>query len=262
MLLILPLGPYLKTQQTTQPVVKGLLLQFLERSVGDVSLFKVLCTLYERTEKAGVTDNVESALWKAFDESLKSTSRLLLIVDGLDQLRGGNPAIQKLASDLNSYAQRHDNLKIILLSRPLKPSFKCHQFSITEKHNAADIKIYISTIIHTTHEFRSVSSEDREKILSRLLTHCNSSFVYAKYALEILKTEKTVAGMLGCIDKLPREMPQLLAHLSSKLDFKNGDTQLIFSFLLAAERPLSVTELKTLLESIRALAPAPHASAR
>lgn len=239
-------GPFLKTQQTTQAVVKGLLLQLLERSVGDISLFKVLSALYERTEKAGVTDNVESALWKAFDEALKSTSRLMIVVDGLDQLKGGDAAVQKLAFDLASYAKRHDGLKVILISRPTKPSFKCGQFYIDKKYNITDIKRYIEVKIKITYEFRSISDEDCKTITEKLSR--GETFVWAKYALEILRTEKTVQAMINCLDKLPREISKLLAQLSKKLDFKNDDTRLIFSFLLAAERPLSVAELKTLLE--------------
>lgn len=69
---------------TTLSVVKGLLLQMLQLSVGDNTLYKSLALAYELSVKGSPTSQVESALWKALEEvctviEIRPSSLMVLI---------------------------------------------------------------------------------------------------------------------------------------------------------------------------------------
>ncbi|KAI5782676.1 hypothetical protein EDC01DRAFT_729948 [Geopyxis carbonaria] len=241
----------LKSQRSSASVVKGLLLQLLERNVGDIALYKVLSALYERTEKRGVTDNLEAALWKAFESALeKSTNKLMIVVDGLDQLSGGEHAAWALGERLQQNATKWCDIKVILLSRPLsKPcGAGIKQFCIEQTHITSDIRRYVEILIKECKEFRGLKDEERTIIVEKIIKVSTCTFVYAHFAIELLKAEKTFVGIQKCLDALPPSLDGLLGKACLHLDFGNSDTKLIISCLLAAERPLTVLEIKGLLE--------------
>lgn len=240
-----------KSQRSSLSVVKGLLLQLLERNVGDLSLFKLLSALYERSERSGVAEGLEAEMWKALDTALsQSSGRILILIDGLDHLNGGESAVLELSERLRKIASKYTGVKCLLFSRPLsKPvpaSFR--SFVIQGAVNEADIRRFVKISFSTWKEFKMLKVEERDSIIEKVTVSSAGTFVWAQFALEMLRVEKTVAGIISSLDALPKGLPGLVQKLCLRLDMKHADTRLIVSMLLAAERPLSVKELGCLLE--------------
>jgi len=233
--------------------VRSLLLQLLEKNVGDLSVYKILSALYERAERNGVTDNLEAALWKAFDSALgRSQCKLMIVIDGLDHLDGGEPAIWEICERLRCTASKHSYIKCLLLSRPLSkpcPS-TIKEFVIEEACNMKDITRFVDISISSCIEFKTLKEEERRKIVETITKTSSSTFVWAEYSLQLLRMEKTVAGIMRCLESLStmKTLDDILQKLCLKLDLKQSDTRLLICFLLAAERPLTVQELKCLFE--------------
>lgn len=233
--------------------MRSLLLQLLERNVGDLSVYKILAALYERVERSGVTDNLEAALWGAFDSALgRSSSKLMIVVDGLDHLDGGEPAVWELCERLRCIASKYSYIKCLFLSRPLSkpcPS-TIKEFVIDAACNAADITRFIEASIATCIEFQSLKIEERRKIIEVITNTSSGTFIWAEYSLQLLRMEKTVAGIMKCLETLAavKSLDDILHKLCLKLDLKQADTKLLISLLLAAERPLTVQELRCLFE--------------
>lgn len=243
----------LKSERSSFSIVRSLLLQLLERNVGDLSVYKILSALYERAERSGVTDNLEAALWKAFDSALgRSECKLMIVIDGLDHLDGGEPVIWELCERLRCTASKYSYVKCLLLSRPLSkpcPS-TIKEFVIEATCNTADIKRFVDITINSCIEFKTLKVEERRKVVETITQTSSGTFVWAEYSLQLLRMEKTVANMMKCLDTLStmKTLDDILHKLILKLDLKQSDTKLLICLLLAAERPLTVQELGCLFE--------------
>ena len=243
----------LRSQNSSLSVVKGLLVQVLEKSVGDVSLYKLLSDLYGRTERESVTEDLELALWKAFEGALGRKPKKMtvtIVVDGLDQLKGKEAASLGLCERLRKIAVKHNNVKCILISRPLSKSYPSNvrQYVLESTDRSYDIISWTEHSVSSSTEFKNLKEEDKQKIIQGIRKSAGGMFVWADLTLQLLKRENTLAGILQGLEKIPKTLPDLLQKLCSPLDFKQSDTRLIMSWLLAAERPLTLSELKSLIE--------------
>ena len=244
------------TEATSLNLIKGLVLQLLEQSVGDIALYHSLVAVFEMSAKSKDASEVESALWRAFDTALKTSNNLVILVDGLDVIAGGEPAALKLLEKLHDVTSRHSSVKTIVLARPSSKPYPKHtrQFFINSAHVREDIHFLIHRSLSSYQHFRDQKEDDREAIVERITESANGSFVWADLTLEILKKEKSHSSFMQALGKMP--VPQsgtlliteTLQMLCSTLDLTRHDTKRIISWLLVAERPLTLTELKCLLE--------------
>ncbi|KAH0563240.1 hypothetical protein GP486_002195 [Trichoglossum hirsutum] len=240
----------LRSQRSSLSVVKGLLLQLLEKNAGDLVLYKIVSAVYERTERQNVTEDLEPAIWNALNSALKSNRRnLMIVIDGLDQLSGGDTEALRLCERLHSIAKAHDGVKCILISRPLSkscPPYLRH-YNI-ESTNSHDINRFVEYSVSSSHEFQNLKDSDKQAIIKKICNMPNITFVWADLALQLLRREKSFDGVCKALESIPKTIPDLLRKLSTGLDFKQSDTKMIFSWLLVAERPLTLGELKSLIE--------------
>ncbi|KAI9762962.1 MAG: hypothetical protein M4579_000025 [Chaenotheca gracillima] len=238
-------------QRNSLSVVKGLLLQLLDGSVGDAALLKLLSTVYDRAETQNQADGLETALWKAFEAAITNLPRsTVVVIDGLDQLDGGEPAALRLCDRLRGVASSRSSIKCILLSRPISTKLPSYvgSFTIGANENLHDVRCFVEQTVNYSSAFVNLKSEERQQIIERVLQGSSNVFSWADLTLQLLKREKTFTGIIRALEKSPKHSSELIGSLCSGIDFKQADTKLIFSWLLVAERPLTLKELKALLE--------------
>lgn len=250
----------MKSQRSSANVAQGLLLQLLELNVGSVPLYKLLSAVYQRTE----VDGLEDALWTAYDTALdqlherrpsKGSRRLVIVIDGLDQLKGGDASAKKLYERLHQSAKKHAAVKCILLSRPLthlpqsESSIGVRTISLDSgSRNSNDIRAFIEHSILHSKELMNLKKEDRESIVQRMLKGSNGSFLWVDLSLQLIRQENTLAGILKALDG-QNSLADLLHHISSRVNLKqSSDAKLLVSWLLVTQRPLTVREVKCLFE--------------
>ncbi|KAI9768306.1 MAG: hypothetical protein M1840_004914 [Geoglossum simile] len=239
----------LRSQRSSLSVVKGLLLQLLEKNAGDLALYKTVSAVYERTERQNITDDLELAVWNAFSSALRNNPhKLMVVIDGLDQLEGGEAESLTLCERLQGVAKANDNVKCILISRPIKkyPPY-LRQFAI-QSVNSRDIHCFVDYSVSTSQELHGLKDAEKQTIVQRICKAPNATFVWADLTLQLLRREKTFDGVCRSLDSIPRALPDLLRQFSTGLDFTQSDTKAILSWLLVAERPLTLKELKGLIE--------------
>ena len=219
--------------------------------MGDASLYKALSAVYESTERQSTFQGLENRLWKTLESALKKrTNRLLIVVDGLDQLEGGDTASVDLCSHLVKLATNIKPVKCILLSRPLSKSYPSgvRQIVIDSTYNAEDVACFVKNAVSSFTEFVNLRESDKQAIIQKVSKMSNGTFIWADLTLQLLKREKTLAAILQSLETTPKALPDLLQKLCSSLDLEQADTRLIISALLVAERPLTLLELKNFLE--------------
>ncbi|KAN0098801.1 hypothetical protein V8E51_014464 [Hyaloscypha variabilis] len=240
----------LKTELNTISVVKGLLLQLLQLNVGDNSLYKSLATAYELYSKAAPVTQVEDALWKALEGGLRADRHQTIVIDGIDQLKGGEADGVRLLDRLNTVTSKVSKTKCIVFARPFSkhPPDSFSYFTINANHISRDLTYFTESLLPSLVPFESLSPKDRTTIVTKLVQRSDSSFGWLVQAFEILKKETTSESIIKRVDTLPKTLTELIDITVSTVDLKHRDTKSILAWMLAAERPLLVVEIKQLIE--------------
>ena len=72
--------------------------------------------------------------------------------------------------------------------------------------------------------------------------------LWVKLVIEHMNKKKSTPQMRSCLERAPQELSALYEKLYAALNQDSGDTQRLFSWLLCAQRPLYLNELKVVLE--------------
>lgn len=231
--------------------MKGLLLQVLQLNVGDNSVYKSLATAYKLFIGAAPVTQVEDALWKALEGGLRADRHQTIVVDGVDQLKGGDADGIRLLDRLHAIASKVSKTKVIAFSRPFSklPPDSYGFFTIETSHTSRDMSYVAESLLPSVVPFETLSPTDRTTILTKLVQHSEGSFGWLVQAFEILKTEKTPEGIIKRVESLPKSLTALIDITISAIDLKHRDTKSILAWMLAAERPLLLVEMKQLMET-------------
>ena len=215
-----------------------------------MSLYQSIAAAFEMSSKFSNNAKVEDALWSALETAVKTSENLIIVIDGVDKISGGETSYIKLFERLHDLAAKHNTVKTVLLSRPLSKPFSkpCRHFSITPDHTHNDIRHMVMASLTHYHHFHDQSHRDQETIIERITHGANGSFVWADLTMEILKKEKTHEGFIKSLETTPKPLVEVIQKLLKTVNLTSNETKLMLSWFIAAERPLTITEVKHLYE--------------
>ena len=232
-------------------LVRNLLLQLLDRNIGHEHLLSHIQEAIKHAQSGCSANEVEAALWKGLEHALED-HKLLILIDGLDQLgsvRIGNPPALEI---LDKITKSKKNIKAVVLSRPVSDAalknFQEH-VSLEKIHGngSPDIKHFVQDFIHHRTELRHLKEAERHELVEKYVEASHNSFVLAELLLHQVDTEGSAADILKVL-RPSKTAEELLDHQIGRIDTKRPETKHIISWLVAAERPLSLKEIKALLE--------------
>ena len=232
-------------------IVKRLLIQVLEQSIGNVSLYKQLCAVFEMAARNETTAvDVEEGLWKAFDSALSADRDIMIVIDGLDEIAGGEMAGKKILGKMHDISGQKKSVKSIVLTQsPSKPfSSPARHLSIEPKLIHNDMHGFVYQTMNSYHHFHDRKEDEKQLVTQRITHAANGNFVFAELTMERLKKEKTHNGFTQALDHAPKSLSEAIDGLISGMDLSKSDNNLILSWLLVTERPLTLSELQCLLE--------------
>lgn len=174
----------------------------------------------------------------------------MIVVDGLDQIIGGEPVIQKFVDRLYKVTAKHPSTKCIIFSHPrtLPSSERTRQFLLQPKHVRDDLRLFIDRSLGPTKHFHDRQEVEKEAIVHRIIECAQGSFVLAKYTIELLSREETHEGFNQTLSNAPKSTSEAIQRLISLLDLSNSHISRVLSWLLVSERPLTLKEIQLLLE--------------
>ncbi|KAK0641655.1 hypothetical protein B0T16DRAFT_380569 [Cercophora newfieldiana] len=239
------------SQCTTLEFLKGILFQLLEKSVGDVNLYDKLSTALERYGQCHSQEELEVSLWAALESGLRTLNdrgaHLVIIVDGFHEVTGGKTPLE-FHKQLRASVSKFKTIRMITLSKAISHlSDGCSHFTITPQHLSSDIKAYFRQSFLPLVSFSKLSAEDRNKIVQELTQKAKTSFIWAYVVSRILTKEASPEDFLKTARSLTSNLDETLKKLFSGLSLQSEVTQTLLSFMLAANRPLLVAEMKELL---------------
>lgn len=232
-------------------VVRGLLLQLLDRRIGDREFLGALSKAVKLSSSNAAVNEVEDSLWAAFHIGAKSVRKLMLVVDGVNHITGDSHAVPRLLQQLHSLVSHHSSVKVVALSRPLHCSLpqRTFQFSIEPSHVSGDIRTIVRSILKSTLPFNGLKSNDREQIADTIVDKANGSFIWAQSIIGQLNQSRTLVDILSVLQTVPTSVNDTFEHMLSTVNLKDTETRSMLAWILAAPRPLSVEEIHRLLET-------------
>ncbi|MCJ1467798.1 hypothetical protein MMC07_006423 [Pseudocyphellaria aurata] len=241
----------IKSEATSLSVIKRLLLQSLEHNVGNVLFYEHLCTAFEQSTRANTAADIEEILWRAFDQALDVNSDVIIVVDGLDQMGGGENARVHFLDHLHEICEKHKKTKSIVLSRPLHQQYvkKTRGFELRPTIVRDDLSLFVEQELKLHHHFRDRREDEKQEIVSHVVEVANGCFTLADFAIQLLRKQTTHDGYTKAWKTVPNSISEALRQLVTQhVDLTRSDTKLILSWLLVSERPLTLKEIQSLLE--------------
>ena len=146
--------------------------------------------------------------------------------------------------------EKHRSVRSIVLSRHLTFSKQkgVRKLEIKADHVRDDIGRLVKATLERNEHYNNRSNEAKDKVVDRLLDTANGNFLWAVLVLEFVKVETTDKGFQHIIDHIPTTLEAALERLVNQLDFNKTETKSVFAWISAAERPLTLKEMKDLLE--------------
>ena len=233
-------------------IAKNLSLQLLENNVGDKALYKALVHAHDTPHSL---KEAEKALWDALNIGLKSITEkdnLMIIIDGLDEVKGGKDSATAIGAHLHSLTSAHRNAQAVVFSREYVLSSgkaKVQKLPITPDHTHNDLNHMTDHYLRNYVHFKDLEEHRREAIVGKVARAAKGNFLWAILTSTFLRQEASSDAFQKAVEDLankPLSLSQTIEKI--KVDFSKADTNLILSWLLVAERPLTIAEVKSLLE--------------
>ena len=243
------------TETTSLAVAKHLSLQLLEKDVGDRKLFDALMMAYN-VPTSGDHTRLETSLWDALRigfEQLSKKTHIMIVVDGIDEVKGGELVAKTIINHLGVLACR-DLTQVITFSRSshLKPTKgKTHSFEIKQEHTHEDLRQMTQHALHGHAHFKDQAEHAQEAIVEQIIHAAKGNFLWAFLNTVLLKMETSHEAFMKAVKSAkdsPRSLEATIGKLVETLDLSQRENHILLSSMLVAERPLSASEMKLILQ--------------
>jgi hypothetical protein len=257
------LSPDVPTTATSLAVVKTLLFQLLNLRVGNMGLYYAVFKAYHQCRATGDIKVYEDYLWTALADALShpvtGSNELTIIVDGLDEIAdsksasihaGGAISPAALLEKLVSVTNQGSGVRLITLGSSIKmpTSAKGTHHEIAREDIRDDLHaVALRALVHN-HQFHGQRAYDQEQLLDRIIQTANGSFLYTIIVCQILNAQKSPESLTKTLENVEKQKPAVQDLVLQLFTSLNTTTQAktVVSWILAAERPLTIDEIHTL----------------
>ncbi|KAF2451382.1 NACHT domain-containing protein [Karstenula rhodostoma CBS 690.94] len=240
------------SQATSLALVKTVLSQLLKLRVGNVAMYYSLAWAYSECINAANGQAHEDLLWRALADILKQPiergNDLIIVVDGIDELKGAETASHALEKLQEIITQGVRARLIVLSTSAVSTSAHGIRYEITHGDIHDDINAVILRALLHNHHFHGKPPPEQETVLDLLVHAAKGSFLWATVACEILNLSKSSEGfnkILEILKSSSGDIQALVLKLFTSLPLTN-DAKILLSWLLTTERPLTIEEIHSL----------------
>ena len=238
-------------------IAKNLILQLLESNVGNVALFNALVKVHEMSLEPKEASQLEKALWNALDTGLGSivakSENLMIVVDGLDEVRGGEKTAIAIRDHLARLSLNHPTVQSIILSRdPVTTSTKAkiQKLEITSDRTHSDLQHMTEHALQNYTHYRDLDGFKQEGTAEQISHASKGNFLWVILTVLFLRQETSQEAFMKAVKAVkdaPKSLSETIEKIINTLDFSKSHTKLLLSWMLVAERPLTVTEVNCFL---------------
>lgn len=234
--------------------LKGMMHQMLDHCVSDQRVQEAILVEVARAAQGALDGaseaEVEQSLWRGIRSGLDSDIQYMFVVDGLDQMKGGDTdAIACLDKFTEILSEQNAGSKMIAFTRPLGSKVHARgieQFTMQTSQTQTDLEAYVAKMLSGS-QFDGPMDNELDSAVSVIVNRSQGSFSWAEMAVAYAQQQRTLSQAMSSVESLPQTMSDLLDFHMKNMDFSHHETRYIMSWLAAAERPLLVEEVEQLL---------------
>jgi tetratricopeptide (TPR) repeat protein len=257
------LSPDIPTTATSLAVVKSLLFQLLNIRIGNMSMYHALLGAYHQCRTSADLGTYEENLWSALADTLKHPveggNDLIMVVDGLDEIAESQSASIQAAGSINPSALldkltriTNDGRGVRLITLSSSAKMPSHAFGLQHQITKDNVRddlhaVALRALVHNIH-FHSKPAGEQETLLDRIIHASNGSFLWTILVCEYLNSQKSADAITKTLTGFESSKPSvqdLVLKLFTSLD-TTSNAKTVLSWIMAAERPLTVEEIHTL----------------
>ena len=261
--LFVTLSPDIPTTASPLAVAKSLLSQLFNLRVGNMALYYAVFKAYHHCRTTGDMKAYEEHLWTALADALshpvEGAHDLVMVVDGLDEIADSKSASVQASGAVSPVALleklakvtsqgRGVRLVVLASSVKLSSSTKDNHHHITREDVRDDLHAVALRALIYNHHFHGQRAYDQEKFLDRIIQTVNGSFLNTILICDILNAQKSPEALIKSMESFEKQKPtaqDLVSQLFQSLSTTN-EAKTLLSWILAAERPLTIDEINTL----------------
>ncbi|TGJ87334.1 hypothetical protein E0Z10_g1461 [Xylaria hypoxylon] len=244
-------------QASSLSMLKTLLFQLLSQRIGDLDLFIIIFQAFTDSKALSSGAAQEERLWEALRQALSNSSadeEIAIVVDGLDEMEGLKPAAKKVSEKLQAIAQDVANLRLVLFSQPLGVHLAkaIESVELSFDNLFDDLQTILQQGLSQNPHFADRDLAEQGSIIDGLLNLSDGSMLLASLLVAYLAQQKTHADFGKAYETLIKTPPKNVGELVQRLLLVlklDGDSKTVISFLVAAKRPLSLSEIELLLRT-------------
>ncbi|RYP76267.1 hypothetical protein DL771_001886 [Monosporascus sp. 5C6A] len=241
-------------QATCLAMLKTFLYQLLSLRIGDIGLFNAILQAHADSKTLSTAEEQEDRLWEAFRHALDAVSigdtdndgeMLAIIVDGLDEMSGLKPAAKRVATKLNELARDIPGVRVIQFSQPLELSIG-EKIELSLDNISDDIQTIVRQGLSRHPHFVAREYAEQDSIIDDVVEVSDGSMLIAHLCVQYLLIQGTQADFVKAVELLTKSRGTVADHVqrllaTAKLD---SHSKAVLSFLIAAQRPLSLVEIE------------------
>ena len=173
---------------------------------------------------------------------------LVIIIDGLDQIRGANETAIRVRDRLYEVLHQNSESRGIILSRPIikAPVPWMLEYSVDTRLTFREVQRFIEHSVRHSTEFHHLSSQQKEVIVRRICERKIGVFLEARILIRSLEVADSYSEILQIIGATPLSLNGMLDQLILQLDLTNRDTVTLFSILVVAKESFTIAEMYSL----------------
>lgn len=188
-------------------------------------------------------------LWELFSYCIAKyqKSPVYCIIDGLDECK--DPSLD-LLRELRRITSQHQSIRTVILGRPHSMTSwpeTIRRLEIDSALNQGDIEAFTKSQFDTLEVVQS--GETRDFALKTIQDKSNGMFLWVQLTIDDLRKSASRMKVKERLNNLPRGLEGAYRHILQRMVRELDDTQLrlanrILSFVVAAQRPMTVSELQ------------------
>ncbi|KAL9620471.1 MAG: hypothetical protein Q9160_005056 [Pyrenula sp. 1 TL-2023] len=245
----------LPTEATSLACVKSLLLQLLQQNVGDAPFFSNLASAHATFIASGNTTQLENKLWDALHIALDvykdGSTKLIIVIDNLDQLNSDKVAVSSFAKRIQELVNRHVCVRTIILAQSNYVANTKHtkEIHLSPSLVSDDIRRVTQDILQRNRHFEDLGVDRKREVWDQIVKKSGGSFLYAKLLIRSMHSEDGPKDFTSTIREAPKGVSEIINWSMPKEQFNHTDIKRILAWTLAAQRPLTISELSDLLRA-------------
>ena len=243
-------------QSTSLALVRTLLFQLLEQRIGVIGLYEAVARALDELQFSRDAKKHEETLWTAFTKALHALEEdgtaeiLTIVIDAIDENQGQKKAAPAISKRLQELSQKFASVRLIHFSKKLEMTAlpNATRLELSADHTKDDLRTLLTQALHHHQSFRQQSEVEQVKMIDQLVAAAEGSLLWAGLAAQYLRLQNTHSGLMQAMDALKGakgKIPEVVQKLLTAMQLSARSKSLI-SWLCAAERPLTFTEIKLL----------------